>query len=65
MATTTWKQLLELRRVETHKTSYDMADVVTDTEVEEILVKARQFEQLVETWITDNHPHWGTGGQPK
>jgi hypothetical protein len=42
-----------------------MADVVTDTEVEEILVKARQFEQLVETWITDNHPHWGTGGQPK
>jgi hypothetical protein len=43
--------------------SYDMADVVTDTEVEEILLKARQFGQTVEGWIADHHPQWGTCGQ--
>jgi hypothetical protein len=45
--------------------SYDMADVVTDTEVQEILLKTRQFERTVETWIAHNHPRWGSGGQPK
>jgi len=39
--------------------SYDMADVVTDSQAEEILVKTREFEQLVETWIAKNHPELG------
>jgi uncharacterized protein (UPF0332 family) len=39
--------------------SYDMADVVTDTEVEEILDQAGKFQQTVEAWIAKQHPQWG------
>ena len=41
--------------------SYDAADVVTDTEVEEILAKAEGFQQTIETWIAENHPQLGFG----
>jgi hypothetical protein len=35
--------------------SYDTANVVTDTEVKEILAKAKGFQQTVEAWIAKNH----------
>jgi uncharacterized protein (UPF0332 family) len=35
---------------------YDASEVVTETEVEEILEKAREFHELVEEWITKRHP---------
>lgn len=34
---------------------YDMANVATETEAEELLRQAQQFGQLVETWIAQNH----------
>jgi hypothetical protein len=43
--------------------SYDMADVVTDTEVEEILDLAWKFQQTVEAWIAKNHPQFVTDTQ--
>jgi hypothetical protein len=41
--------------------SYDMADVVTDSEVSEILGLAVEFQQTVEAWIAANHPPLRTG----
>lgn len=35
---------------------YDLANVATETETEELLRQAQQFAQVVETWIAHNHP---------
>jgi uncharacterized protein (UPF0332 family) len=35
---------------------YDNAQVATETEAEEILTKTKQFVELVEEWISRNHP---------
>ena len=35
---------------------YDVANVVSDTEAVELLQKAQEFRQEVETWIAKNHP---------
>lgn len=35
---------------------YDAAEIVTETEAGELLEKAREFQSLIEEWITDNHP---------
>jgi hypothetical protein len=35
---------------------YDVAEVTSHTESQELLVKARDFQQLVETWIAADHP---------
>jgi hypothetical protein len=40
--------------------SYDAADLVTDTEVAEILDKVAKFQRSVEAWITKNHPQWAS-----
>jgi hypothetical protein len=37
---------------------YDMANVVTDTEVTERLEKAEELRELVEQWITTHYPHF-------
>jgi hypothetical protein len=37
---------------------YDMADVATDTEVDELLEKAEEFRQLVEQWIAQRYPQF-------
>ncbi|MGH8065926.1 MAG: hypothetical protein ACRERE_11995 [Candidatus Entotheonellia bacterium] len=37
---------------------YDMADVATDTELEELLQKVEQFRTLVEEWIAQYHPQF-------
>ena len=36
---------------------YDMANIVTDTEVTELLEKAEELRELVEQWITTHYPH--------
>jgi uncharacterized protein (UPF0332 family) len=36
---------------------YNLANVVTQTELTELLEKAAEFRQLVEDWIAKNHPH--------
>ena len=35
---------------------YDTAEVVSETEANDLLEKAREFQTLVEDWITQNHP---------
>lgn len=35
---------------------YDAADVISDTEAGEILEKAREFKEQIETWIRTHHP---------
>ena len=37
---------------------YDVANVVSDTEAVELLQKAQEFRQEVETWIAKNHPQF-------
>jgi uncharacterized protein (UPF0332 family) len=39
---------------------YDAAEVVTETEADEILMKAREFQTLVEDWISNYHPTYKT-----
>jgi hypothetical protein len=35
---------------------YNLADVVTETELRELLKNAKEFATLVEGWISKNHP---------
>ena len=37
---------------------YDMANVATDTEAQELVEKAEQFRQLVEQWIVQHYPQF-------
>ena len=37
---------------------YDAANVVTDTEVTELLTKAEEFREQVEQWIVQHYPHF-------
>lgn len=46
----------ELCRRKRNTLDYDVANVVSDTEAAELLQKAQQFKQEVETWIAANHP---------
>ena len=48
----------EICRRKRNMLDYDMADVATDTELEELLEKAEQFRQLVEQWIAQHHPQF-------
>ena len=43
---------------------YDVAEVASHTESQELLKKAREFQQLVEAWITANHPQLATTTTP-
>jgi hypothetical protein len=36
---------------------YDMANVTSETEANELLQKAEEFRQLVEAWIKQHHPN--------
>lgn len=36
---------------------YTHSDVATETEAEEILLKAREFDELVEAWIASTSPN--------
>ena len=37
---------------------YNLANVVTETELRELLEKANEFRQLVEAWVAKNHPQF-------
>lgn len=37
---------------------YDMADTVSGTEADELLEKAKAFQEFVETWINQHYPHY-------
>lgn len=41
-----------------NKIDYDAAEVVTKTEANEILEKAREFQIMVEDWIAKNYPSY-------
>ncbi len=43
---------------------YDVADVATHTESQELLAKAREFEQLVENWLATTYPHLARPSTP-
>lgn len=47
---------LERCRRRRNELSYDMAGVVTDTEVAEILAQAQTLQKTVEQWIAENYP---------
>lgn len=48
----------ELCRRKRNTLDYDVANVVSDTEAAEVLQKAQEFKQEVETWIATNHPRF-------
>jgi hypothetical protein len=48
----------ETCRRKRNQLDYDVADVASDTEAAEILEKAKEFKQAVETWIAANHPQY-------
>lgn len=35
---------------------YDASEVVTETEAEELIDKAREFQEIVKDWIAKRHP---------
>ena len=37
---------------------YNVANVVTETELDELLEKAKEFRKVVEDWIFKNHPQF-------
>jgi uncharacterized protein (UPF0332 family) len=46
----------DLCRRKRNDIDYDFAEVVTETEAEELLEKAKEFQSLIEEWIAKNHP---------
>jgi hypothetical protein len=49
-------------RMKRNIVDYDMANVISDTEAEELMREAENFRQLAEAWITANHPHFMASG---
>jgi len=47
---------VDLCRRKRNDIDYDFAEVVTETEAEELLKKAKEFQILIEDWIDKNHP---------
>jgi hypothetical protein len=37
---------------------YDVANIISDGEATEILQKVKEFRQVVEAWIAENHPQY-------
>ena len=46
------------RRKRNH-VDYDMANAASETEAVELIAKAHQFQELVESWIRKEHPKYG------
>lgn len=46
----------ETCRRKRNQIDYSQSHVATETEAEEIVAKAKEFSDLVESWITKNHP---------
>lgn len=45
-------------RKKRNRVDYNLADIVTQTELDELLDKAGQFKQLIEDWIFKNYPQF-------
>ena len=45
-------------RIKRNQVDYDLAGTVSQTEADELLQKAQQFRDLVEKWISSNHPRY-------
>lgn len=39
---------------------YDASEVVTDTEAQELLMKANEFQVIIEKWVAKHHPAFKT-----
>jgi uncharacterized protein (UPF0332 family) len=44
-----------------NQVDYDCADAATDTEAQELLLKAKEFQDVVEKWIHVHHPQYIIG----
>ena len=53
---TKFAQYLNVCRKKRNLVDYNLANVVTETELQELLKKAAEFQALVENWIFDNYP---------
>jgi hypothetical protein len=45
-------------RKKRNKVDYNLANVVTETELGELLEKAGAFKEFIEDWISKNYPHF-------
>jgi hypothetical protein len=43
-------------RLKRYHIDYDYADVISDSEADELLAKAGQFRKRVDSWILKHHP---------
>jgi len=48
---------LNLCRDKRNELSYEAADVVTETEAQELITKTQELQTLVEAWLAQNHPN--------
>jgi hypothetical protein len=48
----------DLCRRKRNDIDYDAAGIVSDTDADELLSKAKEFQNLVEDWIKNNHPQF-------
>jgi hypothetical protein len=50
-------------RKKRNKLDYHLAQIVTETELQELLEKAKEFQELIENWISQNHPQFAQGNK--
>ena len=46
-------------RQKRNQVDYDFANAATNTEAEELVAKAEEFQTLVENWLRKHHPQYG------
>lgn len=51
----------ETCRRKRNQIDYTQSHVATETEAKEIVAKATEFYELVEAWISKNHPQFALG----
>lgn len=56
MPVTPLTDYFETCRRRRNKIDYDGAEIVSGTEVAELLEKAHEFQKMIENWISDNYP---------
>jgi len=49
----------EVCRRKRNQVDYDMANVATESEADDLLRKAEEFQKLVMAWIRQRHPEYG------
>lgn len=55
---TTYTIYFDACRRKRNLVEYDATSVVTESEVVELVLKVKEFENLVELWIESNQPQW-------